>query len=108
MDKRFLDAYDGIVEWVIFPNDDDPEEFYIQKDVDVEGLFERNKLLFNADDGYSASREFRRVASVPIHMAEYLTQHYGADPFKRGNEDLAKRFYNDPDFARFRTAPGKI
>jgi hypothetical protein len=71
---------------------------------DAEPIIEANKLELNSGhDGYSASRNLRKVASLPL--ITWL------DLKKRGILRDPKKFrawLNDPDNRFFRTAPGRI
>ena len=70
---------------------------------DAEPIVEANKRAYTEGDGYSASRNLRRVASIPLVL--YL------DLKKRGILRDPRRFrawLNDPDNRFFRTAPGRV
>ena len=70
---------------------------------DAEPIVEANKLDYTEGNGYSASRNLRRVASIPLVL--YL------DLRKRGILRDPHRFrawLNDPDNRFFRTAPGRV
>lgn len=102
-----LDQHDGITEWLVF--DESSDNVTLHREYDAEPLIERNKALYNAEDGgWSPSKEWRRVASFPAHAREMFKEMYGADPFQKGNEALLKRILNDPDLRLFRTAPGRV
>jgi len=103
---RELDRYDGIVEYLHY--DDAEDRFAVELVADIEPTIERNKALYADGDGYAPSREWRRVASFPPIVVEIFKRQWGADPFKKGNEDLLHRLLNDPDLRHFRTAPGRI
>lgn len=75
---------------------------------DVEPVIDVNKALLNDGDGYSPSRELRRVASIPIGVLEVWKMQYGVDPTARGNEVLLSRLLNDADNRFLRTAPGRV
>jgi hypothetical protein len=70
---------------------------------DAEPVVEANKAEYTQGDGYSESRNLRRVASIPLVL--YL------DLKKRGILRDPRKFrawLNDPDNRFFRTAPGRI
>lgn len=108
MSRLLLDAHeDGTAEWLSL--DEGEGRFAIETVADVEPLVERNKrLALDEDGGWSATREWRRVASFPPIVLEIFRRRWGADPFARGNEALLKRLLNDPDLRHFRTAPGRV
>lgn len=101
-----LDSYDGLVERLHY--DEAEDRAALELVADITEVIERNKALMNDGDGYSPSREWRRVASFPPIVVEIFRKTWGADPFRRGNEDLLRRLLNDPDLRHFRTAPGRI
>jgi hypothetical protein len=73
----------------------------------VEPLIERNKALRNMDDGYSPSRELRRVASIPAVIVDQWYRE-GFNIFDPENRAELRRRLNDPDNLAWRTAPGRL
>ena len=79
---------------------------------EVGDIFERNRQLANWNDGYSPTRELRRVATIPaviglkwLNEEGWWFQHAAHDP------DVARKLaqkLNDPDYAYLRTAPGRV
>ncbi len=61
--SRILD-WDGTT-LSTFHHDEMTGQSVIQSTVDVAPILEENKRLQNLNDGYSPSRELRRVASIP-------------------------------------------
>ena len=75
--------------------------YTVRSSQDVEPLLERNKALANANDGYTPSREMRRLASIPnIVLMQWLAE-AGSFEILRDPEFLAKKL-NDPDYAYLR------
>jgi hypothetical protein len=103
---RELDRHDGIAEFL--HHDEAEDRFALELVADVEAVIERNKALYNEGDGYSSSREWRRVASFPPIAIEIFKQVWGADPLRGGNEELLRRLINDPALRHFRTAAGRV
>jgi hypothetical protein len=104
--RRFVEMTpDGIGEELIFHGDG---SFAIRRFEDVEPIVERNKALQTAGDGYSATREWRRVASIPVTVQMQWINRYGVDPLAKGNEALLKRLLNDPEWRHLRTSPGRV
>lgn len=101
-----LDRYDGMVERL--HHDETADRFHLETIADIEPVLERNKALQTEGDGYSPSREWRRVASIPPIVVEIWKRQWGADPLAPGNDELLRRLLNDPDLRHFRTAPGRI
>ncbi|CAB4157907.1 hypothetical protein UFOVP679_54 [uncultured Caudovirales phage] len=74
---------------------------------DVGALLDRNKAMANHNDGYSASREMRRVGSIPWGVInQWLAE--GFDPFDPDNKHILARKLNDSDFRDLRTAGGHL
>lgn len=76
---------------------------------DVAPILERNKAMQNHNDGYTPSRELRRVAFIPnIIRLKWLNEE-GWDAYRPdlyGDKLVAK--LNDPDWRFLRTAPGRV
>lgn len=75
---------------------------------DVAPLLDRNRAMANHNDGYSESREMRRVASVPAIVRQKWLIEEGWDMMDPAHLDKLARKLNDPDWAYLRTAPGKL
>jgi hypothetical protein len=97
---------DGIAEYLHF--DDAAGTITIQRCADVEPVIEANKRAMLHNDGYTPSREMRRVASIPVAVQLQWIQRFGADPLAKGNEAWLRRLLNDPEWRHLRTAPGKV
>lgn len=74
---------------------------------DVEPILEANKALYTSGDGYSPSRELRRVASIPAIVVEQWMQE-GVNIFDHNCRAEIKRRLNDPVNLFLRTAPGRV
>ncbi len=74
---------------------------------DVAPLLDRNKAMANHNDGYSESRELRRVASIPA-MVRLKWLEEGWDCLDPNCADKLMRKLNDPDYAYLRTAEGRL
>lgn len=74
---------------------------------DVEPILEINKKLYTDGDGYSPSRELRRVASIPTAIAEQWMQE-GVSIFDPDHRSEIRRRLNDPANLFLRTAPGRL
>lgn len=79
---------------------------------DVAPFLEQNKIAANHNDGYSASRDLRRVASIPYGiMHKWLNEEgwWAMDADK--DPDVAKKLaakLNSSDYAYLRTAEGHV
>lgn len=76
---------------------------------DLAPILDRNKAMANHNDGYSPSRELRRVASIPAGVRLKIMAEQGWDPWRPDlyPEKMAA-LLNDPDWRHLRTAPGRI
>lgn len=74
---------------------------------DVEPILEENKRLQTLNDGYSKSRELRRVASIPNVVVEQWMKE-GINIFDKNCREAIKRKLNDPANLFLRTAPGRV
>lgn len=75
---------------------------------DVSPIIEQNKTQANLNDGYTPSREMRRVASIPYAVGLQWYNEEGwwfEDP--QYADRLAKKL-NDPDWRHLRTAEGRV
>lgn len=75
---------------------------------DCEPILERNKALQNDGDGYSPSRDLRRVASIPNVVIEKWLNEDGINLFDPAHADAVRRKLNDPEWRHLRTAPGQV
>ena len=85
----------------------------INNQQDLNPLMKRNKELYNLNDGYTASRDMRRVASVPPIILQIWTKEYNgtrnwlALPKETQKKILTKKL-NSSDFRYFRTSEGSL
>lgn len=70
-------------------------------------ILEENKRLQTMNDGYSPSRDIRRVASIPKIVVEQWMKE-GVNIFDRNCRAEIKRRLNDPENLWLRTAPGRV
>lgn len=73
----------------------------------------REQLDFNKraklhNDGYSPTREMRRVASIPLALIQHWKATEGWDAFDPANADKLAQKLMDPDYAHLRTAEGRV
>jgi hypothetical protein len=75
---------------------------------DAEPILERNKAMAAHNDGYTPSRELRRVASIPLILVLKWLNEEGWYAFDPNARDRLKRKLNDPEYRWLRTAPGRF
>lgn len=84
-------------------------EYLIHSVQDTTPVLERNKALANHNDGYTPTREMRRVATIPTILRNKWLAEEGWDAFRPDlyAEKLMRKL-NDPDYAHLRTAEGAL
>jgi hypothetical protein len=76
---------------------------------DIGPALERNKAMALHNDGYSPSRELRRVAFIPAIIRDKWLNEEGWDAYRPDLYlDRLRRKLNDGDWAHLRTAPGRF
>jgi len=76
-------------------------------------LMERNKKLYTQNDGYTASRDMRRIASVPPIMLQIWAKEYNgtrnwwALP-KETQKKIMRIKLNSSEFRYFKTSEGSL
>jgi hypothetical protein len=96
--RRLLEIHpDGMQEWFHWSEADRSFAIeYVEPDLDA--LLTRAREESADTGGWSKSRELRHVMTVPVTVHYEMIRRYGADPFKRGNEDLKRRVLRDPEW----------
>lgn len=103
---------DGLVK-TTYHSDDSNKQVVIERNVDYKPIIEHNKKMYNHNDGYSKSRDLKRVASIPTLVLELWTKEYNgtgnwfALP-KDVQTKILKKKLNSSEFQYFRTAPGRL
>jgi hypothetical protein len=87
--------------------DENAETFEIRHSQDVAPILERNKALALENDGYSKSREFKRVASIPNIVIEQWKSE-GIDLYNPDHAAAVMRKLNSSDYRFLRTAEGTL
>lgn len=75
---------------------------------DVDAVLDRNKAMANENDGYTPSRDLRRVASIPLLLVQKWRDEEGWDAFDPACADRLARKLNSSEFLYLRTAPGHL
>ena len=79
----------------------------IRRVQDVEPIIENNKALFKSGDGYTPSRDLKRIASIPLSVIEEWMKE-GVNIFDPNCAAAIRRKLNDPQYLYLRTAPGRV
>ena len=87
-----------------------------ERKINHKPILDHNKKLYTQNDGYSADKSLKRVASIPTIVLEIWAKEYNKDQNK-GNwfalpkdvqTKILKEKLNSSDYRLFRTAPGKF
>lgn len=75
---------------------------------DTAPILERNKAEATHNDGYSKSRELRRVARLPYSLVYKWQTEEGWNALDPENADRLMRKLNSAEYAYLRTADGRL
>lgn len=75
---------------------------------DTDAILDANKAMATHNDGYSLSRDLRRVASIPMVLVAKWLQEEGWNAFDPAHADRLRRKLNDPDYLWLRTGEGRL
>ncbi len=96
-----------------FSLDEMENKIVVNEEVNIDSHLKHNKILLNQDDGYSKSRDLKRVASIPTLALTVWAKEYNGDGNwfalpKEVQSKILKTKLNSNQFKYFRTAEGKI
>lgn len=70
----------------------------VKRSYDVQPFVELSKAAQNSGhDGYTESREMRRVGHIPDFLRQHILDTEGVDILAKGSEDRLLRVLQDPD-----------
>jgi hypothetical protein len=75
---------------------------------DTTAILDHNQALANHNDGYTPSKDMRRVASIPFVLLYQWAQAEGWPDPMQPPPDAFLRKLNSSDWSKLRTAPGTI
>ena len=76
---------------------------------DLTNFLSENKDMYNTNDGYSKSRELRRVARIPVMIQQKWLNEEGWDCYDLpANWDKLKAKLNSSEWLYLRTAGGRL
>jgi len=89
------------------------DKVVIERNVDYKPIVEHNKKLYTQNNGYSKSKDLKRVASIPTLVLEIWSKEYnGSSNWFALPSDVQKKILkkklNSSEFQFFRTAPGRL
>lgn len=100
----FLNDPGVIREWI----DNEDGTITVTEKQDCGSILELNKAMASHNDGYTPSREMRRVASIPLNIIQKWKDEEGWDALNPLYADKLALKLDDPDWQYLRTAPGVI
>lgn len=74
----------------------------------IDAILDSNKAKATHNDGYTADRTMRRVATLPAAFIQHCREVEGWNPYDPEHADRLVKVLNDSDFQAFRTAPGRM
>jgi len=96
-----------------FSIDEMEQKIVINEEINIDPHLKHNKILLNQDDGYSQSRDLKRVASIPTLALSVWAKEYNGNnnwfslPAEVQNKILKKKL-NSNEFQYFKTAEGNL
>jgi len=83
-------------------------KFYIRRTVDVEPILDFNNIIKNDTDGYSKSRVWRKIGSIPNIVVEKILREHGVNILDGSPEaeKYIKKFLNNN--TKFRTVDRRV
>jgi len=106
---RRVDDHDGVI--TDFHFDEAEDRVIIRTGQDCAEILDHNRAMQGHTDGFSASRDFRRIASIPLNVLAQWSQEAGVDLNAMRKHDriaFIKRKLRDPDWQHLRNSPGRI
>ena len=96
-----------------FVGDDAEKQITIGEEQNIDSHIKHNKELYNSNDGYSPSRELKRVASIPILALQIWAKEYNGNNNwwalpKDTQNKILKQKLNSGDYNYFKTAKGNL
>jgi hypothetical protein len=91
----------------------DSDKIVIERNIDYKPIVEHNKKLYSHNNGYSKSKDLKRVASIPTLVLEIWSKEYNGNSnwFALPSDvqkKILKKKLNSSEFQMFRTAPGRL
>ena len=106
---------------ILRSTDADGSQYYFEADgkltiknsVDVNPILDKNKRMYNEGYGYSASKDLKRVASIPtLVLAVWAKEYNGTNNWfaipKVERSKILKLKLNSSEYRYFRTASGNL
>ena len=93
--------------------DEKEKQIVVKEEVNIDPHIKNNKRLYNLNDGYSKSRDLKRVASIPtLALQVWANEYNGTNNWfalpKETQKKIMKKKLNSIEFKYFRTAEGRL
>tara|TARA_R100000781_G_scaffold108561_1_gene73158 strand:- start:2168 stop:2500 length:333 start_codon:yes stop_codon:yes gene_type:complete len=93
--------------------DEKEKQIVVKEEVNIDPHIKNNKRLYNLNDGYSKSRDLKRVASIPtLALQVWANEYNGTNNWfalpKETQKKIMKKKLNSSEFKYFRTAEGRL
>ena len=93
--------------------DEKEKQIVVKEEVNIDPHIKNNKRLYNLNDGYSKSRDLKRVASIPtLALQVWANEYNGTNNWfalpKETQKKILKKKLNSSEFKYFRTAEGRL
>jgi len=93
--------------------DEKEKQIVVKEEVNIDPHIKNNKRLYNLNDGYSKSRDLKRVASIPtLALQVWANEYNGTNNWfalpKEIQKKIMKKKLNSSEFKYFRTAEGRL
>ena len=93
--------------------DEKEKQIVVKEEVNIDPHIKNNKRLYNLNDGYSKSRDLKRVASIPtLALQVWANEYNGTNNWfalpKETQKKIMKKKLNSSEFKYFRSAEGRL
>ena len=105
-------TFDGLQK-TTYMNDSSLITIVAKEEININPHIQHNKRLYNLNDGYSKSREMKRVASIPtLALSVWANEYNGSNNWfglpKEVQKKILKKKLNSNEFRYFKTAEGNL
>ena len=105
-------TYNGLQK-TTYMKDDMDGKIAIKEEVNIDSHLKHNKRLLTLNDGYSKSRDLKRVASIPtLALSVWANEYNGSRNWfslpKEVQKKILKKKLNSSEFRYFKTAEGRL
>lgn len=75
---------------------------------EVDPFLDHNHRLLTENDGWSKSKELRRIGSIPLNLIRKWKEEEGFDALNPQHDDKLRQRFNDIDYQKLRTAHWRL